>query len=316
MNPIYSMTGFASVRGATEGGLEFSLTAKSVNHRFLDLQLRFPGGLDALEVELRQAFKARLRRGHVDLTLALEHSGERRSGAGHSGEGRSGEGELRINDDLLNSALAAFRTAAARHHLSNEPDLNVLLRLPGVMAMQRANPSATSADLEASVAKHARDLIEDLLRVRAQEGAALAAELRASMERLRERSIEIGQLRASVRDAHLDRLRSRLAELLGASGVSEDRLLTEAALLVERSDIEEENVRLLTHVERFLAIIEAGGEVGKRLDFLLQELNREANTMLSKTGGAAGEIGLRITEIGLEMKTEIERAREQVQNLE
>ncbi len=114
----------------------------------------------------------------------------------------------------------------------------------------------------------------------------------------------------------MERLRLRVLELLPGADVSEDRLLTEVALLVERSDIEEENVRLLTHVERFLAMLDEGGEVGKRMDFLLQELNREANTMLSKTGGSVGEIGRRITELGLEVKTEIERAREQVQNLE
>jgi uncharacterized protein (TIGR00255 family) len=107
-----------------------------------------------------------------------------------------------------------------------------------------------------------------------------------------------------------------LVELTEGAAVSEERLLTEAAVLAEKSDIEEEIVRLRTHVERFVAMLDEGGEVGKRLDFLLQELNREANTMLSKTSGAAGENSLRITELGLEMKAEIERSREQVQNLE
>ena len=110
-----------------------------------------------------------------------------------------------------------------------------------------------------------------------------------------------------------------LQQLHGAATrvpVSEERLLTEAAVLAEKSDIEEEIVRLRTHVDRFVAMLDEGGELGKRLDFLLQELNREANTMLSKTSGAAGENSLRITELGLEMKAEIEKCREQVQNLE
>lgn len=301
MKPIYSMTGFASMRGSVEEGLEFTLTAKSVNHRFLDLQFRLPGGMDGLEAKLRQMLKARLGRGHVDLTLALD---------------RSGEGELRVNDELLSSALQAFRAAASRHGVLSEPDLNVLLRLPGVMGVQRASLSEASSRWEEMVAGLAGDLIGALLGARAEEGAALAAELRAAMERLRAMSAEIGELRGRVRDSQFDRLRLRLGELLQGAGLSEERLLTEAALLAERSDVEEENVRLLTHVERFVAMLEAGGEVGKRLDFLLQELNREANTMLSKTSGAVGENGLRITEIGLEMKVEIERAREQVQNLE
>ena len=131
-----------------------------------------------------------------------------------------------------------------------------------------------------------------------------------------------------MREAHLERLRTRIGELLKADAaaaehvgrenvqVADQRLLAEAALLVERSDIEEELVRLRAHIESFLEMIGGGGELGKRLDFLLQELNREANTMLSKTTGGDPGIGLRLTTLSLEMKTEIERAREQVQNLE
>ena len=132
------------------------------------------------------------------------------------------------------------------------------------------------------------------------------------MVRLRGFAEEMAGLRNGVREAQFDRLRGRLVELTEGASVSEERLLTEAAVLAEKSDIEEEIVRLRTHVDRFVAMLDEGGEVGKRLDFLLQELNREANTMLSKTSGASGENSLRITELGLEMKAEIERSREQV----
>jgi uncharacterized protein (TIGR00255 family) len=159
-------------------------------------------------------------------------------------------------------------------------------------------------------------LVEKLNEVRSQEGEALVAELRTSMLRLRAFAEEMVGLRNGVREAQFERLRSRLVELTEGVPVSEERLLTEAAVLAEKSDIEEEIVRLRTHVDRFLAMLDEGGELGKRLDFLLQELNREANTMLSKTSGAAGENSLRITELGLEMKADIEKCREQVQNLE
>jgi len=304
---IFSMTGFAAVRGGGEDGVAFSLTAKSVNHRFLDLQFRMPGGFDGAEAKLRQMLKSRLRRGHVDVTLVLDR-GDRSE--------RASEGELRVNEDLLGAAVRAYRAAARTHGLAGEPDLNVLLRLPGVMAVERAGAVEATADLEGEILASADDLLKLLLRARADEGAALAAELRRSMERLRRWSAEVGQLRGRVRDAQYERLHARLSEMLDGSVVSAERVLTEAALLADRSDVEEENVRLVTHVERFVAILDGGGEVGKRLDFLLQELSREANTMLSKTGGAVGENGLRITELGLEMKSEIERAREQVQNLE
>jgi uncharacterized protein (TIGR00255 family) len=159
-------------------------------------------------------------------------------------------------------------------------------------------------------------LVEKLNEVRAQEGAALATELRASMLRLRTFAEEMAGLRNGVREIQFERLRSRLVELTEGVPVSEERVLTEAAMLAEKSDIEEEIVRLRTHVVRFVTMLEEGGELGKRLDFLLQELNREANTMLSKTSGASGENSLRITELGLGMKAEVEKSREQVQNLE
>jgi uncharacterized protein (TIGR00255 family) len=164
-------------------------------------------------------------------------------------------------------------------------------------------------------------LLERFNEVRAQEGDSLAAELRAALHRLEALAAEVTALRHDVRATYIERIRSRMAELLQSatgpgSTIGEDRLLAEAALLAERSDIDEELVRLQTHVARFFTLLDEGGELGKRLDFLLQELNREANTLLSKTSGATTGNGLRITELGLEMKLEIEKAREQVQNLE
>jgi uncharacterized protein (TIGR00255 family) len=173
-----------------------------------------------------------------------------------------------------------------------------------------------NAELDAAVMAEMPALIDRLNAVRAQEGAALAAELRASMGRLRAFAEEMASLRNGVREAQFERLRTRLAELTEGVAVSEERILAEAAVLAEKSDVEEEIVRLRTHIDRFNSMLDEGGELGKRTDFLLQELNREANTMLSKTGSAAGENSLRITELGLEIKAEIEKAREQVQNLE
>jgi uncharacterized protein (TIGR00255 family) len=228
---------------------------------------------------------------------------------------------------LLAALLQAFHEAAKLHHFNVEPDLNEILRMPGVLSTEVAQVAADATRapaLEAAVMAIAPGLLEQLNQVRGVEGAALAVELRASMLRLRALAEECAVLRTGAREAHFERLRSRIAELLKAdanaaeagTNVSDQRMLAEAALLVERSDIEEELVRLRAHIESFVEMLDAGGELGKRLDFLLQELNREANTMLSKTTGGDPGIGLRLTTLGLEMKTEIERAREQVQNLE
>ena len=313
------MTGYATAQSATEDGLAFTLTMKSVNHRFLDLSLRLPGDCDALEVALRRLMKERLKRGHVDVTLHIDR------------RARESAQAIQLNRELLAAHLQVFHEAAKLHHFNVEPDLNELLRMPGVLstdAGMAAPDPARGPLLEAAVMAIAPSLLDQLNQVRGIEGAALAAELRASMLRLRALAEECAVLRTGAREAHFERLRIRIGELLRADASAAEaagqsagpafdyRMLAEAALLVERSDIEEELVRLRAHIESFVEMLEAGGELGKRLDFLLQELNREANTMLSKTTGGDPGIGLRLTSLGLEMKTEIERAREQVQNLE
>lgn len=301
MSTLYSMTGYASVRGAVREDLGFTLTMKSVNHRFLDLQMRMPSYCDGLEMQLRRMLKETLRRGHVDVTLQVE---------------RRASAEVQLNNGLLSAYVQAFREAAKEHGLSNAPDLNAMLRIPGVMSAEGGINSEDMSALEAAVLAQVTPLVAKLNEVRAHEGAALASEMRASMLRLRAFSDEMAGLRNGVREIQFERLRARLTELTQGIAVNEERVLSEAAVLAEKSDIEEEIVRLRTHIDRFLAMLDSGGELGKRLDFLLQELNREANTMLSKTSGATGVNSLRITEIGLEMKAEIEKVREQVQNIE
>ena len=313
------MTGYASAQSATEDDLAFTLTLKSVNHRFLDLSLRLPGDCDALEVALRRLVKERVKRGHVDVTLHVDR------------RVREQAPTIQLNRELLAAHMSVFHEAAKLHHFNVEPDLNELLRMPGVLSSDAAattQDGTRAAAIEAAVMALAPSLLDQLNQMRATEGEVLAAELRAAMLRLRALAEECAVLRTGAREAHFERLRTRLGELLKADASAAEaagqdagpafdyRMMAEAALLVERSDIEEELVRLRAHIETFVEMLDGGGELGKRLDFLLQELNREANTMLSKTTGGDPGIGLRLTTLGLEMKTEIERAREQVQNLE
>ena len=291
------MTGFASVDGVI-GTRSFTVTVKGVNHRHLDLQVRVPGGFDALEAALRKVVKAAVKRGHVEVTLFLEKG--------------AAAATVQVDEGLLKAYVEAHRAAAERFGVTAELDLNGLLRMPGVMSAAAVPVDVSAA--EEAVLEAAERAVVRFNAVRESEGAALVAELRAGMARVGDMAAEARRLREGVRPAQVERLRARLAEMLAE--VSNERLLAEAALLVERGEVEEELVRLRTHVERFTELLEGGGELGRQLDFLLQELNREANTMLSKTGASAGDAGLRLTEIGLAMKVELERAREQVQNLE
>jgi uncharacterized protein (TIGR00255 family) len=294
--PIRSMTGFAQVKGQVDGRSGFTLSLKSVNHRFLDLHFRLPSATEALEIKLRRLLKERLARGHVEVTLTMD---------------RGAEEGLVLNRVLVGDYLKAFRTAAAEFEVNAEPDLNAILRLPGAM---EAASSTAGEELEAAVLARMEQALEHLNQMREEEGRGMAQELRERMQRLRAAASSLHQHRTAVLRAYVERLQGRMKELIGMPG-DPDRLLQEAALLVDRSDIQEELVRLDTHVKHFEGLLDSGGEVGKKLDFLLQEMSREANTLLSKTSGLAGE-ALKITELGLAMKAEIEKAREQVQNLE
>ena len=300
-SPVYSMTGYATLRIDAAEDTSFLFTLKSVNHRFLDLQLRLPQSCDALEAPIRRLLKEQIQRGHVEFSLQLDRPV------------RSG---LSLNDEQIASYIATFRAVAMAHGLNSEPDLNEVLRLPGMMAKQQPPSAEDSAAMEAAILAEFPNLIVRFNAARAAEGHVLALELRASMARIDTLAAEVSTLREGARAAAFDRLRARILELTGSAVPGDERLLAEAALLVERSDIEEEIVRLRAHTAAFVTLLDQGGPLGKRFDFLLQELNREANTLLSKTGGAVSLNGLRITELGLEVKVEIERAREQIQNLE
>jgi uncharacterized protein (TIGR00255 family) len=310
------MTGFAQVKGEIEspartaassfggapassnGRLGFALALKSVNHRFLDLHFRLPSGTDSLEMQLRRLLKEGMARGHVEVTLNLERS--------------SGDTFV-LNRELVAGYIAAFRGAAAEFAVSAEPDLNAILRIPGALDSARENVDGEK-EIEGAVLAKVSEALERLNQMREEEGRGIEQELRERMAHLAEAAKSVQRHRRSVLQTYTERLHSRIQELLGASA-DKERVLQEVALLVDRSDIQEEIVRLETHVQHFLGLLDDGGEVGKKLDFLLQEMNREANTLLSKTSGLAGE-ALKITEAGLAMKAEIEKSREQVQNLE
>jgi uncharacterized protein (TIGR00255 family) len=290
------MTGFAQAKGQVNGQLNFTLSLKSVNHRYLDIHFRMPSDSDGLEMKLRRILKEKLARGHVELSLNVE---------------RGGTDNFALNRDVVGGYVQAFRAAAAEFQLNSELDLNAILRLPGAL---ESGAVPQNAELENAVLAKVDDALKQLNAMREEEGRGIERELRQRMLQLKKAADGVVRHRQTVLQTYTEKLRTRLQELVGAQ-VDPERILQEAALLVDRSDIQEELVRLETHVEHFIGLLNQSGEVGKKMDFLLQEMNREANTLLSKTSGLAGE-ALNITEMGLAMKAEIEKAREQVQNIE
>ena len=298
--PIYSMTGFARTQVRVSDQLAYTLSVKSVNHRFLDIQLRLPAGLDALEMELRRVLKESLVRGHVELTLSVDRTSQQRAG---------------YNREMVAGYLDAYKQASKEFRLKGEPDLNVALRMPGALQSEvRSNTEEDVTALTESAVRVIGPLLEELKIMRAREGESLEAILRACLSRLSESVEGVASLRPEVEQRYEERLTQRLTAATG-NEFNRQRLLEEVAVLVDHSDISEEIERMHTHIGHFRELLSSGGEVGKKLDFLLQEMNREANTLLSKTGGVGGK-GTRITELGLAMKADIEKAREQVQNAE
>jgi len=292
------MTGFARIRKEiSQGEVVFSL--KSVNHRGLDLHFHMPNELDALENDVRNVIKSGVARGHVQI-----HCGITRSG---------GEGAAPLNRALLAAYMSAFREAAGLYQVSGAPDLNSALRLPGMLTAD--GEGELGEDVAKAVLEAAGEAVAALNLVREREGAATAQEMRQRCRNICGLVTRMEEIRAGAVGVFQKRLREKLADLLHGAGIEPQRLAQEAAILADRSDVSEELMRLRTHAGQLEQMLDGAGEVGKRLDFLLQEMNRESNTVLSKTGGL-GDLGLTITDLALSAKSEIDKIREQSLNLE
>lgn len=296
---LRSMTGYAQAQ-RTESGFSMRVSVRSVNHRFLDLHVRVPEGFEPLEPRIRQIIRERVRRGHLDVTLRYEPAGP---------------AAVAINEEVAAAYVQAVNGLRKQFAIHAEPDLASILRLPGVIGPAAASLDEELARLEEIMAGCLTEALDKLDRMREHEGDALRQEMLGRLATIAGLAAKVGVLAERIRPAFAKRLETRLKELLGETQLDPARLVQEAAIAAERSDVSEELTRLASHVRQFESQLTAAADVGKKLDFLLQEMQREANTLLSKTPGNEAE-GLEITTFGLEIKSEIEKLREQVQNIE
>jgi uncharacterized protein (TIGR00255 family) len=296
---LKSMTGYAQAR-AVENDWNLRLTIRSVNHRFLDLHLRLPEGFEPVESRIRKTIRERVRRGHLDVTLHYELAGPAAVG---------------VNQEVAAAYLVAVNSLRKQFGIQTEPDLASILRLPGVIGPAAASLEKGIDGIETVVVKALNEALDKLDRMRADEGAHLCSDMNARLGTITAQAADVSKLAERARPAFARRLESRLKELLGEAPLDPARLAQEVAIAAERSDVSEELARLASHVQQFTSLIATGSDAGKKLDFLLQEMQRESNTLLSKTPGNEAE-GLEITRLGLEIKSEIEKLREQVQNIE
>lgn len=293
------MTGYAQAR-ASENGWSLRVTIRSVNHRFLDLHLRVPEGFEPLEPRIRQIIRERVRRGHLDVTVHYELAGPAAIG---------------VNQEVAAAYLKAAASLRKEFNIQSEPDVESIMRLPGVIGAAAASLQSELERLESVLGRCMLESLDKLDRMRAEEAGVLREEMSSRLRTIAALASSVSTLAERARPAFAKRLETRLKDLLGETQIDPTRLAQEAALAAERSDVSEELVRLRSHVQQFQDLLASASEAGKKLDFLLQEMQREANTLLSKTPGNDGE-GLEITRLALEIKSEIEKLREQVQNIE
>ncbi|HEX8499201.1 MAG TPA: YicC/YloC family endoribonuclease [Pyrinomonadaceae bacterium] len=290
------MTGFG--RGSAQGeGYNVAVDLKTVNNRFLDVHLRTSTELAQVEPLVRKRVGERLSRGRVDVNISIE---------------RTSEVSYEVNRPLIAGFIQAMREMQREFGLAGEPDVNVIARLPGAMQTARTNVSEGALG---GVEQALEQALGELEAMREREGAALAAEMGGRLDEIERNLPVIESLAGGQVDTYRARVNKRISELLARDGLEiveldQGRLSQEVAYLADRSDITEETARLRSHVAQFRAALEEAGDTGKRLDFLLQEFNREANTVLSKSTDLA------IKEAALAIKAAVEKLREQVQNVE
>ncbi|HVM81941.1 MAG TPA: YicC/YloC family endoribonuclease [Stellaceae bacterium] len=296
LGTIASMTGFARAEGDAEG-IAWTWEIKSVNSKSLDLRFRLPPGLDALELPLRALLSERLKRGSIGVNLVLARAG--------------GGGGVRVNRAALEQVLALARELA-REIDAAPPTVDGLLALRGVLdGGEEELDTAARERREAALIASFRQAIDALGTMRRAEGARLGLVLQERLDDIAKLVAAAESSAAAQPEAIRQRLRTLIAALVEAvPAMSEERLAQEAALLVARGDIREELDRLHAHIAAARELLAEGGAIGRRLDFLCQEFNREANTLCSKSAD------VELTRTGLALKAAIEQLREQVQNIE
>jgi len=298
------MTAYSS-RRTEEAQFSLSLSVRSINHRFLDLQVRLPAALEPLEPVVRRLVKEHIARGHVEVGVIFE---------------RSDSQTLQVNSRLLEGYVSACDSLREHFGALAAPDPVALLRVPGMIAGSEGEMKAELAErVGAALERLLSETLTGLGDMRSAEGEALERDVRTRLEKLGRLAQNVSELAGKVPELYRRRIEHRVHELAGSDSAAPvldpARLAQEVVYLAARSDIAEELTRLQSHLSQAQVLIEEGPEVGKKLDFLLQEMNREANTILSKTTDVP-EAGPEISRQAIEMKTEIEKLREQAQNIE
>ena len=291
---IKSMTGYGRAV-ETVNGREFTVELRSVNNRYLDCSVRLPRMLSFAEDAVKQAVKQAVSRGKVDVFISLRSEG---------GE----EANISLNKGVLEGYLAAMRQMVQDYGVADDISVSTVSRLPEVFVVEK--PEVDEEQLLADLLQVTAKALESYNAMRATEGQALDRDLRSRGETILGLVSQVEKGNAQTVVDYRARLEAKLREVLENTSIDESRILTEAAIFADKVAVDEETVRLRSHLEQMNNMLTAGGAVGRKLDFLLQEMNREANTIGSKC------TDVQLARIVVEIKAELEKIREQTQNIE
>ena len=294
MTLIKSMTGYGrSVQ--TVNGREFTVEIRSVNNRYLDCTVKLPKALTFAEDAVKQAVKQAVSRGKVDVFITMRSEG-------------GSEAKVTLNPTMVEGYLAAMNEMAEKYGITNDVSVSVIARMPDVFTIEK--PEVDEEQLKGDLMAVVCAALEGYNAMRTAEGAALDADLRSRGETILGL---VSQVEAGNGQTVIDyrtRLENKIREVLANTSIDENRILTEAAIFADKVAVDEETVRLRSHLKQMNAMLDAGGAMGRKLDFLLQEMNREANTIGSKCSD------VNLARIVVDIKAELEKIREQTQNIE
>ena len=291
---IKSMTGYGRAV-ETVNGREFTVELRSVNNRYLDCTVKLPRVLNFAEESVKQAVKASISRGKVDVFISIKSE-------------NGSEVQVSLNKAVLESYLTAMRQMVSEYGVRDDIGAVSLSRMPEVFTVDK--PDVDEEQLQADLMTVVKKALEGYDHMRSVEGAALDADLRSRGQTILDLVSQVEQGNGQTVIDYRTRLENKMKEVLASTTIDESRILTEAAIFADKVAVDEETVRLRSHLQQMNAMLDGGGAVGRKLDFLLQEMNREANTIGSKCSD------VRLARIVVDMKAELEKIREQTQNIE
>ena len=291
---ILSMTGYGSAKGTVEG-LNITAELKSVNNRYLDVSVRLPRGFLFAEEAIKAAVQQHISRGKVDVFLTVDSS-------------QAADTVVRVNEPLLRAYLDALDSIAAEHGLQNDVTALSVARFPDVLSVEKAE--ADQDALRAGLVALMDEALAEYDRMRLREGQKLREDVENRLVTIEALVTEVETHAPETVEAYHSRLRQKLESVLEGKDVDEARVITECAVFADRVAVDEETVRLRSHIAQMRQMLAAGSPFGRKADFLIQEFNREANTIGSKCQNAD------IAKVVVDLKSEIERIREQIQNIE